>query len=131
MFVLDSNRKGNIAELEIMLKAIQLGVPVLQPVGEHCRSDLAFDLGNRIWRVQCKWGSLSADRAVIRVNLTASRCTASGYVLTQYRRDEVDLFAVYCGELDRCFLLPASLGLRSSRNHAPTRSGSQQPEIMH
>jgi prevent-host-death family protein len=108
--VLDSNAKGNIAEQAIRLAAVRVGVPFLQPVGEHYRWDLALDIGGRIWRVQCKWGSLSADRSVIKVNL-ASRClTPKGYVLSSYGRDEVDLFAIYCGELERCFLLPAALG---------------------
>ena len=37
------------------------GVPVLRPVQEHGRYDLAFEIGERIYRVQCKWGAL--DRA--------------------------------------------------------------------
>jgi prevent-host-death family protein len=108
--VLDNNAKGNIAEQAIRFEAAKLGVPFLQPVGEHYRWDLALDIGGRIWRVQCKWGSLSKDRAVIRVYLSTSVCTPNGYVRTAYSPDEVDLFAVYCSELDRSFLLPASLG---------------------
>jgi prevent-host-death family protein len=107
---MDTNLKGNIAEQAIRFEAVKLGVMLLQPVGEHYRWDLAFDIGGRIWRVQCKWGSLSADRAVITVHLTSTRCTPSGYVRTTYRADEVDLFAVYCSELDRCFLIPAATG---------------------
>jgi prevent-host-death family protein len=110
MFVLDANAKGNIAEQAIVLEAMKLGVPILQPVGEHYRCDLAFDLEDRIWRVQCKWGSLSSDRAVIRVSLCGNRCTPNGYVVSKYTPEEVDLFAVYCGELDRCYLVPGALG---------------------
>lgn len=109
MFVINPNLKGNIAEQAIMLEAVSLGITVLQPVGEHGRCDLAFDIADRIWRVQCKWGSLSADRAVIKVSLASSRFTANGYIRTTYTTDEVDLFAVYCGELRRAFLLPATL----------------------
>jgi PD-(D/E)XK endonuclease len=88
---------------------MKLGVPLLQPVGEHSRCDLAFDLGNRIWRVQCKWGNLSSDRSVIQVNVSGNRLTPRGYVVSTYGPDEVDLFAVYCGELDRCFLIAADI----------------------
>jgi hypothetical protein len=65
--MLDSNAKGLIAEREIELAAIRLGVPVLKPLDEHSRYDLAFDVGRRIWRVQCKWGRLSEDGAVMIV----------------------------------------------------------------
>src|SRR5215213_2325594 len=35
------------------------------PVVEHGRYDLAFVIGDNIYRVQCKWGSLDQDGAVI------------------------------------------------------------------
>lgn len=103
-----SNDKGTIAELAIQLAAAKLGVPVLKPVAEHSRVDLAFDIARRIWRVQCKWGSLSESRDVVIVHVFSSRYTRNGSVRTTYTEDEVDLFGVYCGELDRSFLLPAS-----------------------
>ena len=32
-------------------------------------------------------------------------CTPSSYALSTYAEGEIDLIAVYCGELDRCYLL--------------------------
>jgi hypothetical protein len=107
--LLDSNAKGAIAEQEIMLAATGLGVPVLKPVAEHGRCDLALDVGGRIWRVQCKWGRLGPDGDVVIVNIRTSRFSPRGYVQGTYREDEFDLLGVYCGELDRCFLLPSTL----------------------
>ena len=109
MFVLDldSNRKGAIAETEIVAAATRLGVPVLTPVAEHGRCDLVLDVGGNLWRVQCKWGSLSQARDVITVHTCTSRRSGAGYVRRTYTSEEVDLFAVYCGDLDRAFLLPA------------------------
>ncbi len=109
-FVMDSNAKGGVAEQAIVLAAVKLGVSVLRPIGEHGRCDLGFDIGDRIWRVQCKWGALSRARDVIQVHLGGCRCTPHGYVRTTYGEDEVDLFGVYCGDLDRCFLIPGALG---------------------
>jgi PD-(D/E)XK endonuclease len=82
---------------------------VLAPVSEHGRTDLALEIGGRMWRVQCKWGRLNAKRDVVIVHLFTSRCTANGYVRRNYEEHEIDLLAVYCGELDRCFLLPATM----------------------
>jgi prevent-host-death family protein len=62
--------------------------------------------------VQCKWGALDEERAVIKVSLTSCRCTPGGYVRTSYTEHEIDAVAVYCGALDRCYLLPNSLVVR-------------------
>jgi prevent-host-death family protein len=107
--VFDTNRKGTIAEAEIEAAAVRLGIPVLKPVAEHGRYDLGFEIGTRLLRVQCKWGSLDQQAAVIRVNLQGSWWSQHGYVRTSYREDEIDLVAVYCDEVDRCYLLPSKL----------------------
>jgi prevent-host-death family protein len=114
LFVLSTNRKGAIAEAKIVAAATELGVPVLRPVQEHGRYDLAFEIGDRILRVQCKWGSLDQGGAVIRVSLRSSWCTPNGYEHRSYKSDEIDLVAVYCGDLDRCYLLPPELAVGRS-----------------
>lgn len=102
-----SNQKGAIAEAAITADAIKLGLQVLKPVAEHERYDLAFDLGDRIVRVQCKWASLRD--AVICVHTRRNRHTARGGIYRTYSAAEIDAVAAYCGELDRCYLLPVEL----------------------
>jgi hypothetical protein len=72
VFVLSMNQRGAIAELKIAAAAAELGIPVLRPMTDHCRYDLAFEVAGRLLRVQCKCGSLDPDGAVIRVNLQRS-----------------------------------------------------------
>jgi prevent-host-death family protein len=105
--MLSSNHKGAVAELEIAAAAMKLGVEVFRPLSDHSRADLVLDLGHRLLRVQCKWGRLTPERAAVVVHLGGSRRGLSGYVRTTYTAAEVDAFGAYCGELDRCFLLPA------------------------
>jgi PD-(D/E)XK endonuclease len=107
--VLSSNQKGAIAETKIAAAATELGVPVLRPIVEHGRYDLAFEVGGQILRVQCKWGSLDERASVVRVNLQTCRHTPKGYVYGSYSASEIDAVAVYCRDLDRCYLLPMSL----------------------
>jgi hypothetical protein len=109
VFVDNPNLKGNVAEAAIAFAAVKLGVPVFKPVAEHGRADLVFEIADRLYRVQCKWGRLDRDGSVISVGVESNRCTANGYVRTKYGRGEVELLAVYCGPLDRCYLLPQSL----------------------
>lgn len=106
MFV-NSNVKGAVAEMAIAKEAALLGVPVLVPLTEHGRFDMGLEIGGDLLRVQCKWGRRHGE--VIVVNLNSSRLTPAGYVRTTYDASEVDLVAVYCGDLDRCYLLPDSL----------------------
>src|SRR5712671_3762696 len=105
---MDSNVKGAVAEQAIVLAATKLQIPVLRPVSEHGRYDLALEIGDRLWRVQCKWGRLTERGDAVGVHLFSCRCTPNGYVRTGYTQDEIDAIGVYCGELDRCFLVPIS-----------------------
>jgi prevent-host-death family protein len=109
VFVLSTNQKGAIAEAEIAAAAVRAGIPVLKPVAEHGRYDLGLEIANRIWRVQCKWGALDREAAVLTISLRTSYCTPTGYIRTPYSATEIDLIAVYSGEIDRCYLLPVVL----------------------
>jgi hypothetical protein len=128
MFVMNSNVKGAVAEQAIVLAATKLRVPVWRPVSEHGRADLVLEIGGRLLRVQVKWGRLSAARDVVIVSLFTSRCTTHGHVRGTYAADEVDLFAIYCGQLDRCFLLPSVVGAGKTELRlrlTPPRNGQQ------
>ncbi len=109
-----------------MLAATKLNVLVLTPTTEGRRYDLALDIGKRLWRVQCKWGQVTGDGSVIAVNIRGSYFSPNGYVQSTYSEDEIDLLGVYCGDLDRCFLLPSSLIAGLGHLHLrlrPTRNG--------
>ena len=103
------NDKGNIAEAAIAFAAVKAGVHVFKPIGEHGRADLVLEVGERLYRVQCKWGRLIDDGSVVAVPVGGSRLTPSGYVRTRYTREEIELLGVYCAALDRCYLLPQAL----------------------
>ncbi len=108
MFVDDRNLKGNVAEFAIAAEAAKLGLSVLKPLTEHERFDLVLGIAGDLLRVQCKWGSLQGD--VINVRLTSSyHSPTRGYVTTTYDSSEVDVVAVYCGEVGSCYLLPIDL----------------------
>jgi PD-(D/E)XK endonuclease len=53
---LSTDQKGALAELSIARDAIALGTGVYAPLGDGERCDLIFDLGERLERIQCKWG---------------------------------------------------------------------------
>jgi prevent-host-death family protein len=128
MFVLNhsTNHKGNVAEAAIAAEATKLGVDVLKPLVEHTRYDLVFDIDGHLLRVQCKWAPRNGD--VVVVNLAGFRYTARGHVRSVYSADEIDAVAVYCEELNQCYLLPIDLvdGMRGLHLRlAPPRNGQR------
>ncbi len=102
--MLTPSQKGSIAEAAIVAAAIKLGVPVLKPVNEGLRYDLVFELEERFVRVQCKWIVRRGD--VLVVPFVSRRRCADGFVQKRYERHEVDAFAAYSAEFDRCYFLP-------------------------
>ena len=120
-------RKGATAEASIAAHAIQLGVFVLRPVLDGLRYDLIFDTGQRLLRVQCKWGRHAGDVVAVRLR-TCRHTPTNGYVRTTYAPDEVDAIAVYCAQLRRCFLVPINEVAGRSDLHlrlTPARNNQQ------
>jgi hypothetical protein len=114
--MLTSDQKGNVAETAITAAAVRLGVEVYRPIGEGQRYDLIFDVHSRLLRVQCKWSTRYDDILVVRCYST--RRTAGGKIVSrQYTEAEIDAVAVYCNELNRCYLLPLELWSGRRRIH--------------
>jgi PD-(D/E)XK endonuclease len=109
VFVENPNHKGDVAEAALAFAATKLGLTVLRPWSGHARYDLVLDVGGRLFRVQCKWGRLARQATVVSVQLGTYWHGPRGSVRTTYRETEVDLFGVYCGDIGRAYLLPASL----------------------
>jgi hypothetical protein len=121
--VLTTNQKGAVAEAAVAFEAVKLGIGVYRPLSDE-RYDLIFDVGSRLVRVQCKWASTRGD--VIVVPLYSSRRTAEGLRRTCYTADQVDAFAAYSPETERCYfaefqevdgLQALNLRLRPSKNN--------------
>lgn len=101
--VLSTDQKGAIAEAAIAATAAKLGVGVFRPLTVE-RYDLIFDLRPELVRVQCKWAARYEDVLVVRCR--TCRRGRDGFIRSRYTADEVDAFAAYCLELDRCYFLP-------------------------
>ena len=105
---MDTGRIGAIAETAIAAEAAQLGFTVLRPIAGGLRYDLAFEIGGRFIRVQCKSARCHRDAVVVKA-MTSRRVAGGGYRRGTYSPDEIDVVAAYCPEVGRCFAVPISL----------------------
>src|SRR5438874_2254050 len=96
------DQKGSIAEAAIVCAAVKLGIGVSRPLSPQ-RYDLVFDLGSLV-RVQCKWAVRMGD--VVAFRSYSCRRGPAGMIKRAYTADEIDAFAAYCAELNRCYYLP-------------------------
>lgn len=129
MFVKEHNpnHKGNVAELAIAKEAARLGLSVFAPLTEHERYDLVLRVADRLLKIQCKWGTRKGDVVCVRV-CSSYYSPTQGYVRATYDGSQIDAMAVYCGDLDRCYLLPVELIAGQGVVHlrlAPTKNNQR------
>jgi hypothetical protein len=128
--MLTTDQKGNVAETAITAAAVKLGVEVYRPIGEGQRYDLIFDVGERLLRIQCKWSTRYDEILIVRCYST--RRVAGGKIVSRrYTEQEIDAVAIYCAELDRCYLLPVELwgGRRQVHLRLGPPRNNQSPRI--
>src|SRR6266542_3723914 len=101
---LTTDQKGSVAEAAIALAALELGVGVFRAISDGERYDVIFDVGGRLWRVQCKWAPRHGD--VIVVRCYSCRRNREGLLRRPYSKGDFDAFAAYCPELRQCYFLP-------------------------
>ncbi len=102
--MLTTNQKGILAEAAITYACVRLGVCVARPLDDE-RYDLILDLRPALLRVQCKYARC-ADQ-IVRARLYTTRRNNDGILTRRYSPGEFDAFALYCPDLDACYLLPS------------------------
>ena len=113
--MLSTDQKGAVAEIAIALAATKLGIDVYRPLHEGGRYDLILDVGGSLNRVQCKWAPRHGDVVIVRCY--SARRNRNGLLRRIYVEGEIDAFAAYCQELDRCFFLPYEKFVRRTQIH--------------
>lgn len=101
-----TNDIGILSESAIITRFLQMGYVVLTPHGKKQRYDLIIeDADEQFWRVQCKTARTQCNGSIV-VFSTANHNFALKTKQWRHYRGECDLFAVYCEELHKFYLLP-------------------------
>ena len=96
-----SKRRGEIAELEFLRKAVRLGFRVSKPYGDSDRYDFVVDTGEKLLRVQVKSASRLSQGAYF---ISSQRCSNGRAI--PYKIGEIDYLAGYVFPEDAWFIIP-------------------------
>ena len=102
---MNSKAKGNLSEIKIISRLIELGYIVSLPFGDNARYDLIFDDGEKLNRVQVKTARLKPKEEGKIIFATTSSQGHRGKGKQNYKND-VEYFGVYLRELDQTYLIP-------------------------
>ncbi len=96
-------RKGDIAESLFAARALRCGLNVCKAVGQDCRYDFTVEVQGRVRRVQVRsvWGKAKHGGHAVRM------CHMQRGRDRKYGREEVDFFAVYVGQAEAWYVIPA------------------------
>lgn len=108
---MNTAQKGDISVAMVIARFLQSGAVVLKPMSDAHRYDIVIDRGNGFERIQCKTGRFRNGCVVFNT------CSISSPHLGGRRRHydgEIEAFAVYCPETDKCYLVPVSIAARGN-----------------
>ena len=94
---------GEKTEGIVLGHLLRLGMSVSLPFGNNQRYDLIVDDGGRLLKVQCKTGQFKNGC------VTFWACSTNGFTGEKKGyKGQIDLFFVYCPELDKIYRVPVA-----------------------
>jgi len=117
---------GEMSEACIILALLRHNWVVLKPFGDSQRYDLVTEREGRFLRLQCKTGRL-IDGAVSFPTCSSYRHRGLG---TKDYRGQADLFAVYCPDNEKTYVVPVEeVGIRTCRLRVETSKNGQREGV--
>jgi hypothetical protein len=117
--------KGDLGVAKVFADLVEKGFGLLFPATEHAPFDLvAYDEAGRFIRVQVKYRS--ARRGVIMVEFNSTWSDRHGVHKRPMDKASVDVVAVYCPDVDKCFYVdPSHFGGALTLRLEPTKNRQQ------
>lgn len=94
---------GRTTEAVILARCLQMGYQVSIPFGHNNRYDLIVDTGGALLRAQCKTAFKRGDDVISFRTYSVNTRTGD----KRFYHDEIDVFLVWCPDLDKVYSLPA------------------------
>lgn len=105
MINLSSKQLGTITEYECAIAIMKEGCRVSIPLGENSPYDLIADIGNKLYKIQCKHSRPVSGG--FEFSCECTRINATSIKVVHYEDSEVDYFATMFN--NTCYLVPKTL----------------------
>ena len=118
--------KGDLGVLKAQIDLFEQGFTIFVPLTEHWLFDLVAYKDGEFHRVQVKYRSLDQFG---KVEVKFSTCWAdrNGTHTSPIDKSEVDIYCVYCPEVDECYYLrPDDFGSNVSLRVEAPKNGQQK-----
>lgn len=107
-----TKNKGDLGVLKVKLDLYQQGYLILVPETEHSPFDLVVYQNGIFKTVQVKFRNLN-KRGALEIPFRSSYSTSKGVITKEVNKSFVDLYAVYCPEVDECYYFNPGLYSKS------------------
>jgi len=111
---------GNISEAKLISRFLELRYTVAVVFGDNARYDLIIDKAGILNKIQCKTGRIKGDNIVFNTASVSPFTNQSNYYY-----GEIDFFAVYCPDNDKCYMMRPSVVAKSKGRISLSNSGGK------
>lgn len=109
---MNTKQIGDISEMKILAKLLEMGYSVLTPIGDRERFDLVVYHNDKFIRVQCKTGKII--NGAIDVTRRSSYLNSQGKSVNKYyTSDEIDYIMIYEPTMNQIYIVDV--------NNAPSK----------
>ena len=105
---MDTKLKGDIAEIEVQLKALKLGWDVLTPVGDRLPYDLVFVVNEIFVKIQVKSSWFSEKDGVYLVDVRRTKTNRREMKREKYSDNDFDFAILFISDLNIFYVLPVN-----------------------
>ena len=108
MFPHHTKSKGDLGVLKAKVDLFEQGFLILNPETEHAPFDLVIYKNGIFKTVQVKYRSLNKNGA-LEVVFRSTYSDSKGRNVKEVDKDKIDIYAVYCPDVDQCFYFDPKL----------------------
>ena len=105
---MDTKMKGDIAEIEVQLKALKLGWDVLTPVGDRLPYDLVIVINGKFVKIQVKSAWFSEKDGVYLIDVRRTKTNRRVMKREKYSDDDFDFAVIFISDLNIFYVLPVN-----------------------
>jgi hypothetical protein len=106
---MDTKMKGDIAEMEVQLKALKLGWDVLIPVGDRLPYDLVIIVNGKFIKIQVKSAWLSKEEGVYKIDVRRTKTNRRVMKREKYTNDDFNFAIIFISDLNVFYVIPVEV----------------------